>query len=115
MSRLMVMGMGIAFAMLLFAAPASAQVKCDPKTQKCVPVDCSPGYWKNHVEVWCPVTGPTLLCPGLTTACGGACTCEQLRHFTSAEEGATAAQRAAGDACLDEFFSFTAGFSPCTD
>ena len=58
MSRLMVMGMGIAFAMLLFAAPASAQVKCDPKiTEAASRFDCSPGYWKNHVEVRCPVTG----------------------------------------------------------
>ena len=113
MSRLMVMG--LAFGVLLLAAPASAQVKCDPKTQKCVEVNCSPGYWKNHVEVWCPVTGEALICAGLTTECGGACTCEQLRHFASAEEGATAAQRAAVDSCLDTFFSFTAGFSPCSD
>jgi hypothetical protein len=98
---------GVVIGMFLFAAPASAG--------KCVTVECSPGYYKNHVDVWCPVVGGSLLCAPLTTACGGACTCEQLRHLLSAEEGATSAQRAAADACLNDFFSFTAGFSPCVD
>ena len=47
---------------------ALGQKACDPKTQKC---GCSPGFYKNHPEIWvgicCGGTGqPT--CASLTTA-----------------------------------------------
>ena len=126
MSRLVMVG--VVVGMFVFAAPAYAGGEpppCDPKTEKCdVDVDCSPGYWKNHVEVWCPDiggtasgTGGALVCAPITNlGCGGdACSCEELRHLTSAEEGATEFQRRSAQGCLNEFFSLIAGFSPCGD
>jgi len=55
--------------LFVFSQGALAQA-CDPKDPKCVPpkdgLDCSPGYWKNHTNVWfgrCCVVGPD--CDGL--------------------------------------------------
>lgn len=92
MSRLMVMG--LAFGMLMLAAPAAAQVcdpnkdpKCDGKCPDpqdltdpdCAPpkkLDCSPGFWKTHLlegaaashSNLCAdlgIVGTGLACPGL--------------------------------------------------
>ncbi len=126
MSRLMVIG--LALGMLLFAAPASAQV-CDPKADpKCDGIcpepidlgdpdceetkkefDCSPGFWKTHLlgpaADYCAIVGPGLACPGLTTACGGnSCSCGELDAILSTGGGGTAAtnRQLAAD-CLNAY------------
>jgi len=43
------LGLGLALA-----GTASAQTKCDPKTQKC-DVPCSPGFYKKHLDFWYPI------------------------------------------------------------
>lgn len=76
------LGLGLAFV----AGSASAQT-CDPKDPKCVPppkdgTPCSPGYWKNHTELWVGIyctdsSDPTcgelitaLTCKGSDITCG---------------------------------------------
>lgn len=106
-------------SMLAFAAPTFAQTKCsctcDPKDPACVPcdpkdcggvgggADCSPGFYKNHVEAWCPAT-ETVSCPNDTSR---TYTCDELVCLLSAEGGpgctfkANRAQREFAKACLD--------------
>lgn len=139
MSRLMVMG--LAFGMLLFAAPAAAQVsdgKCpDPKDltdPDCQPppkkeFDCSPGFWKTHLlegaaeehSNLCTdlgIVGTGLACTGLanTTVCGGDnCSCAELVAIMSTGGGGTAAtnRQLAAD-CLNAFAGLL-GFDPNCD
>jgi len=74
---------------------------CDPKDPKCVPpkdgVDCSPGYWKNHTDLWF----------------GRCCTgddCQDLLDDLRLRGGDPA--RAAADAELTACFGDS---QPCTD
>ncbi len=125
MSRLMVIG--LAFGMLLFTAPASAQVsdgKCDlndPNDPDCEKkeLDCSPGFWKTHLlegaaeehSNLCTdlgITGTGLACPGLATACGGGgstnCTCAELVAIMSTGGGGIiATNRHLAADCLNNF------------
>jgi hypothetical protein len=118
-----------ALGVLFLAGPAFAQVCdpkkeicCDPKTEICdsttcdstkdVCADCSPGYYKNHVEAWCAGDPATSLitCEGIGTV-----TCLELRNeWLDASMGATAGERALAKACLDAYFG-TAEASPCED
>lgn len=115
MSRLMVMG--FAFAMLLFAVPAAAQVsdgKCpDPKDltdPDCQPpeppkngADCSPGFYKNHLTAWCDADAEAngIDCPAGFGFAAGTFSCGELVELLSAELGATVAERNYAKACLD--------------
>jgi hypothetical protein len=88
---------------------------CDPTCKDdpdCEPnggADCSPGFYKNHVEAWCSgdPTTTTVPCPNTTQTL----TCEDLVCLLSAEGGpgcgfkATATQRAFAKACLDALSS----------
>jgi hypothetical protein len=129
-SRLIVMG--LAFGMLLLAAPASAQVsdgKCPdpldltdpdcPEPPKKEPATCSPGFWKNHLleksNLCTEIPGGELACEGLGCS-GDTCTCAELVFFLSAEEGATESQRRTAQACLNEFFGVDLGMPDlCAD
>jgi hypothetical protein len=141
MSRLMVTGMGFAFAMVLFAAPAAAQVsdgKCpdplDLTDPDCPPpppkkeVECSPGFWKTHLldgpaahNNLCTdlgIVGTGLACTGLanTTVCGGDnCSCAELVTILGTGGGGTAAtnRQLAAD-CLNAL-SGLLGFDPNCD
>lgn len=102
MSRLAI---AVALGMALFAAPTFAQV-CDPKKEVCPPppcdpakevcggADCSPGFYKNHVEAWCPGSD-AVTCDGQAYSCG------TLYNLLCAECGATKEQREFAKACLD--------------
>lgn len=121
-----------ALGILAYAAPASAQdvpvcgaedKKCPadcPKDPDCPPppngeADCSPGFYKNHVEAWCsPLSGATELQCETSPGVVEAFTCQELVCLLSAEGGATlpggtgcggfrptAADRAFAKGCLD--------------
>ncbi len=103
MSRRMLAVFAVAIA--LAASPALAHA----------PLACTPGFWKNHLleshgpnAQLCP-TDPafTFNCantPGALLDCAagpGVCTCAELVAYLSAEEGATALERAAAQGCLN--------------
>lgn len=112
MSRLAI---AVAFGMALLASPTFAQVcdpkkevcppppcdpskevcPCDPKTEVCGGADCSPGFYKNHVDAWCP-DSDAVACPS-----GQTYSCSQLYYLLCAECGASKAQRETAKACLD--------------
>jgi len=50
--------LAVGFALVLTTGTAMAQT-CDPKDPKCEPppppkdgIPCTPGFWKNHTELW---------------------------------------------------------------
>lgn len=83
---------------LSFAGIASAQ-ECDPKDPKCEPpkkADCSPGFFKTHIDFWwgiyCDI--PSGQCSDLLTAltCKGAdatCGRSAAADFLNAQSGCT--------------------------
>jgi len=87
-------------ALTLIAAPAFAQTKKG--------ADCSPGYYKKHVDTW----DSGRCCLGDARDSGTAC--GQIYLQLCAECGGTATTRAAAKEILDACFG-TAAASPCTD
>ncbi|MGH8509164.1 MAG: hypothetical protein ACREVH_10655 [Gammaproteobacteria bacterium] len=104
----------VALGLTLAAGPAFAQKGEEPPcTKNCEPpkeerADCSPGYYKNHVDTW----DDGICCAGDAgnpdTACG------QIYRQLCAECGATPIQRRAAKQLLDTCFG-TAPESPCQD
>ena len=78
-------------ALALMAGPALAGDKKEPPPKKEV-TDCSPGFWKNHTDVWfgvCCDDNPTPQCDDLLTALsargpGGAAIREAAQRFLNA-------------------------------
>jgi hypothetical protein len=84
MRKLMLMVSVLVGMLFVFSEGAFAQT-CDPKDPKCPPPpkggDCSPGYYKNHVDFWwgiyCDVDSgqcsdllTALTCKGSDASCG---------------------------------------------
>jgi hypothetical protein len=101
---------GMLFA---FSQGAMAQTTCDPTKEKCPPpptcdptkekcdLDCSPGYWKNHVGVWCGIG-----------RCATGADCDDLVDDLKLKGNDPA--RAAADAFLTECLLELDGTLPCT-
>jgi hypothetical protein len=80
------------------------------------PLSCTPGFWKNWLleshgpnAQLCPSPSFTFDCSSTTLGalleCGNegtpVCTCTELVHLLSAEEGATLLERSAAQQCLN--------------
>ena len=87
--------------LLLGASMSFAEHKKDPPPPPKEEVDCSPGYWKNHTEVW------------FDDVCCSGEMCDLLLDNLSARGRGGAALRAAAQGVLNECF-FDDG-SPCDD
>ena len=86
------LGLGLALA-----GTASAQTKCDPKTQKC-DVPCSPGFYKNHLTYWvgiyctdasvpsCGQLITALTCKGSDASCGRSAAAAYLNNLSGCVE-----------------------------
>lgn len=92
-------------------SPGTCDPTC-PTDPDCPPnggADCSPGFYKNHVEAWCSgdVETTVVACPNTTDTL----TCQDLVCLLSAEGGpgcdfkANATQRAFAKECLDALSS----------
>jgi hypothetical protein len=103
-------GAVLSLALAFSAGPAAAgATKCDPKKEKCG-ADCSPGYYRNHVDTWCGIVCPS---DGVTVI--GPSTCEfLLGELFSTGRGSGVRKNAAAD-FINEVCFVTAAASPCTD
>src|SRR5262245_11226116 len=82
---------------LALAGTASAQEKCDPKTQKC-DVPCSPGFYKKHLSFWvdiycteasspsCSQLLTALTCKGSNAICGRGAAAAYLNSLSGCVE-----------------------------
>jgi hypothetical protein len=72
---------------------------------------CSPGYWKNHTEVWVG----TAACDGYLSPCGGASGCDAILTDLTAKGPGSVICRTAASSHLNDYFIRTTGTLPCTD
>src|SRR5262249_1584032 len=61
--------------------PPAVPVPGEPPPPPPPPNPCSPGYWKNHTELWVG----TAACDGYVSPCGGATGCDALLNDLKAK------------------------------
>ena len=75
------------------------------------PNPCSPGYWKNHTELWVG----TAACDGYVSPCGGATGCDAILNDLQAKGPGSVVCRTAANDHLNNYFFTKDGTLPCTD
>jgi len=92
-----------------FSGKECHEVDCGGRTT----ADCSPGYYKNHVEEWCS-TNPDYPGSDLSRNCASGAECGALLEQLRARGPGSEAIRRAAKGVLDTCFR-TASASPCED
>lgn len=102
----------IAVALGLGLTLAAGSVFAGPPPPPKDPAACSPGFFKNNLEKWCPL-GSIADCPGSTASIDD---CESFIPLLSAEQpfNSPRAVREAAATILNSCFG-TAANSPCDD